>query len=211
MTSYPYNFDGNTVGWYMFGVAMAILSLLIASWAIDSHGAKAWNHREPLPHGVYQITRYAYLLDVGKTNLVANDICRGTDSSDSSPVYASIAVKSLKDTVYVQCSKGQTWNDHRSRSINFGHAIGRVVSSRLYIGLNLLLFLVLSIWPLSVVLRVHRGRKLERQKALERKKANKSAYEKQKSALAAAWARDEINDKQFEIKLDELVHRYEQG
>lgn len=208
MTSYPYNFGTDVFGWFCAFVVVVAASFFIVTGANDSAGAKPWHHAGALPPGVGQVTADSYFL-TAKAKANPADICRESSTKSSSGIEVSTRVESLPDTTFLRCSRDQTWNDHRPRSINFGHAAIKTLTSPFWLGGVGALFFVLSIWPVSVLLLVHHGRALAAKERKREALASRKTYEKAKGALGAAWAQGKITDAEFEAKTVDLMNRYE--
>jgi hypothetical protein len=177
----------------------ACAALLISTLAVDSSGRQITDHVEARPAGVAQLTSKAYIIYDAQAKVAPTDICNGgSDESDPSRDGVDLIqpIEQLTGAVYVVCSKGQHWNNHTAGSPNFGHALVRVVTTPLALGVGggvLLIALLAGVGPEALRHRRERKRHL-------------AGFEDKRSALAAAWATDKLTDQQFEAAMTRLLN-----
>lgn len=199
MTYDQQTFLGWSYGWCVTAAAVAVLICAIAT---DSHGRSVNNHTNPLPSGVVQISKSQYIVQPNTVPVAS--ICRGS-TPDHDPVGKLVDLPQLRHASFVQCVKQQTWDDHRPQSPNFGRGIIlTLINPAWYLptgGWLALTTLLAGWWGI-------RGRARDRKLAkIEAKKVSMDLEQKRRE-LRQAYARDEINDLEFQTAMDRL---YSQG
>lgn len=169
----------------------------LASGIVDGSGRKDYQHFGPVPAGVTKVTEDTYLVPVRRS---PGSICKETSGEVDNAVEATVALPSLGRN-FVRCSRAQTWNDHRAGSSNYRHAMMSVLRSPLFLGPFALTFLlaVPAWWTLPGTWRKRKARGIER-------RHKRATFEEKRIALAAAYAKGDISEETFELKLEELLN-----
>jgi uncharacterized membrane protein len=187
--------DEDEYAWLLFWLALALLTTLFWVGIYDGMGRKPWHHTGPLPESVGQIDPQTYILN-GKTD--PNDICIGGSTGLGDPTIDKLAHIRGIDGVYLRCSREQTWNDHRAKSVNFAHSIGPVVTNPIYISIiggSLLIFGLPALLVLERnLLRVMRAKRRKKEEA----KTEYDVAERMLRELTAAFARCDISREEYE-------------
>jgi hypothetical protein len=184
---------------FLWTVAAAV-SVAIGASSISARGSEAREHGGPVPAGVIEYTPRHYVIPDG-LNVVPERICRGTDRSVSTdrPVRTVARVPREKQT-FVECARSQLWNRRIMRSPTFWQGALDVVRDRRWeIPFGVLLPFV---FPWLMWWHERRDEREEARRAAEKQDALRAA-------LAAAYARGEINEVEFDQSLDRVMRGLE--
>jgi uncharacterized membrane protein len=177
-------------------IIIAAIGFLIATACVDGVGRKSWNHTTPVPPGVVELSADSYLVKAHANVAFASGICRGVETGEA----RTGTIQDTRETnggLFIHCTRAQTWNDHRAKSLNFVNSAKKVAKSGIFIGAN---GLYLLIWvPFIMLAFMHEQGARHR----SRKQAKINAESKRKE-LARAYADGTINDVEFENGLDKI-------
>lgn len=185
----------------IFGaLALVAACVLVAAIPVDTQGRSPQEHSGPIPAHVFQLTPKSYLVD----NKDALGFCRGLGDPDAPPTATTVNVKRL-DAFYVECATGQKWNDPRPLSHDYGRAVVTVVTTPIaWIAAAVILFFCML--PFFGETREERRKRRElRDQERARQQRISEAHEAKRTALAGAYAREEISDLEFEQALDRIM------
>jgi hypothetical protein len=195
--------------WYALLVVGVIIALFVNTIATDEAGLNDNDHREAMPTGVVELTGNSYLIT--NSDIDHNDICKGdsADTDDGQTIEATARIEQLQDTTYLQCDKEQIWSVNKKESPNFGEAMLSTLGNAWFIGSSALGFLIMSIYPVALLLSNGRHNrrvdKAEKAAAEKEERDKYDALEARYRAIQSAYARDEIDDLQFDNKVKALV------
>jgi hypothetical protein len=178
-------------------VAMGIT--FIDAIAIDDKNGKGEGHIGPIPAGVTELSKDSYLIASGASS-TPHDICKGETTGGEGPSETR-HIPSLKGT-YVECYVDQEWGFKPDRDDpNLGQSIVRAVSKQeIQIPTAAALGLAL-IYPLLVLFANAIGAVKSRRNSEKIYNAQLARYR----AIQASYARSEIDDLQFDAKIQGLV------
>jgi hypothetical protein len=187
---------------FWLAVLATCAALTINTIATDNGGSDPEDHQGPVPAGVAQLSPQAYLIEPD-SNVVPGQICKGTGgSSNASPIESVADVKSLHHATYAHCYADQHWNRPYKKSPNFGDAMISTGTNKWFFGPVLIVALALALWAAALILpRNYHAKKQAKENA-------KMLYDKQLAqyrALQSSWSKDEIDDLQFDKKIQALV------
>lgn len=187
----------------IFAIAWA-LAFTIDVLAIDDQNdiAEA-SHTGSVPAHVVTLNADAYLLQDG-SHVTPQDICHGS-TTEGANARESRRIDAL-NAVYVQCYLDQSWNvKQETIDPNLGQALGTSIAKPAFIitgvvglGIALLLPLILLLNEAVAIAAGYKQRKVDKR---EKYNALAARYR----AIQASYSRDEIDDLQFDKKVQELV------
>lgn len=181
--------------WFTGLVCVAAIALLISAGVIDVGGRNKEDHVGPVPAGVSEISADTYL--IARSSAAAPEsICLGHYQSHKA-IEKVLRPEALEGALYVRCNKRQTWDSTKGPSPNYGEGMTRTLSSPAWyapVGALLLLWTVTS------------GVALRRDALATRRQREKvhMDLEQERRELRAAWAKDQIDDTTFHLKMDKL-------
>lgn len=177
---------------YSFGAGIAGVLVVLAitfpltTTIVDGTGRKENNHPGPVPPGVAQITEKAYLLDKG---VPPETVCH---RHKRRAVSRTVPLPALRgDLVYTECGEGQTWEDHRDKSLNWIHSARAVALSPFFLVLVSGLIAIFVVPPIFYDIGDHRRKRLD--------------AEAKRRELARSYALGDIDDLEYERAMDRLM------
>jgi hypothetical protein len=188
----------------IFAICWAI-AFLVDTIAIDDRNANADSkHTGPVPERVIQFTSHSYLVQEDAP-VSASDICLG-GSVDGSGVAVTTLVDDL-DGTYVECYTGQEWNvsEEIAKDQSFGEALGTAISKSAFIWTGIVGLLVTLWFPIFMGLREMVAIAVTRKQRKADAKVKYDGLMARYRALQSSYSKDEIDDLQFDKKLQELV------
>lgn len=191
--------------WSWFATSFVVF--WIVAGIIDGQGRKDNSHTGAVPADVTQLSPSAYL--VVNRSVTGQQLCGpyGIDSrndQNSGPIETK-AIRGLKNSVFVQCARNQSWNDHRPKSVNYSAAMKQTITAPLWISIETGVFAFLMfVSPLPKWLEERKRRRRNKREAATREQRDKINAETKRKELRAAYARGEINDLEFEQGLDRV-------
>lgn len=206
MSRYYRSTIGVAQGCAMLLTVFLILGTLVAAMCVDLNGAKANNHRGPIPQGIHKLDAGRY---VAPLTFNPDLLCgaRG-DANDSHGGGDTTALGHGLNLV--TCNRDQTWNDHRAGSPDYAHALGIVLSSRYF-------FMVLGglLLAVAVILGLSFAEEHSVRRSSEAKEANETKMSEYMSAdlnaarreLIRAWAKEGLPLHVVQARLTELYAR----
>ena len=207
MRNYDYGYvsaseKDNMIGWFVAFVCASIITFLIFTIAYDTSGRQPDDHIGPRPAGVTQLSDRAYLIE-RDSSVSSEQVCLGSDDQDDSGVNSITLVERLRAS-YVECEQGQTWNDHRPKSLNWPHSMVRTITTPTFWFVEGILFFLCSIYAMCIFVGyAHENRKARKMAKAERKKKMADA-EDARLELAAAFAKGDIEMPEFEAGLNKI-------
>lgn len=205
-----YHEASNRGGW-MVGPLIAVLVVSFAAVFIDTIAIDDKNldadsdHPGPLPAHVVQLSDHAYLIQEG-AGVAPNDICQG-GTTDGEGVDGTSRVPGL-NAFFAECYVDQTWNNSKKNSgdFNFAEAGQKAISKPGWYLPSAIFILLSLIFPFIVGVNELVGRRSDKRKAKAQKKITYNKQLAQYRALQESWSKDEIDDLQFDKKLQKLVN-----
>lgn len=179
-------------------IVCACAGTLIYGIAIDTQGRQAYNHPGAVPANVTLLRSDAYLVGPDAPVTTAQ-IC-------ASGIVSQNPVPQKRGYTFVECNGGQTWNDHREPSPNFGTALKRVVTdtvAQAAYAISLTLLLIIFVAP-AIIGGIKETRRSRRRRVAEQQRAALLAEGKQ-AALGAAYAKNLITLDQFDTAVRGLI------
>jgi hypothetical protein len=194
------------IGPFLAVLAIGLIVLTIDAICIDDvNSADENTHKGPVPVGVIELSRDSYLLS-RKTDATPLGICKGTgDSSSEVGAHETRRIPSL-DSTFVKCWGEQNWN-FKPAVDNPGFLDGLVTSAQkqvmqIVFGVSLGLSLI---YPLLVIFVNSYGATKDRIQERRHRRIKYDAQLARYRAIQASYSKDEIDDLQFDKKLQALV------
>jgi hypothetical protein len=189
-------------GWYVAILCVAAIALGVNAVETDSNGLQSEDHREALPAQVVKLSPQSYIIERGAI-VTTEQICKGDNSdTDDEPYEVDHPVPQLDNATFAQCDLPQRWDARGASSPNFGESILLTLTTPGWFIPTGIALLLNSVWPLFLVGTERRRKKVAAKLAKERE------YNKlleRYRAYQGAYARDEINDLEFDARIKKLV------
>ena len=197
---------------WMIGPFVAVLVVLAIGISIDALAIDDVNvadentHIGPVPDGVTKLSPDAYLID-RSSDATPNEICKGGGGSTSEQGTEETRLVKKLDAAYVECYGDQNWNyvkaeDNPNLIEGYVKSVSKEsVQTVAAVGLGLTL-----IFPLLVGLVNGFGFAKDSIHARRHRKVKYDSQLARYRAVQASYARDEIDDLQFDEKIQALVN-----
>jgi hypothetical protein len=185
-------------------IVASIIWLFVDTASIDHVNSDAGAaHRGPVPAGVIKLSPDAYLVERDST-ATSNEICRGGDGYDDGPEETR-RISQINAT-YLECVVDQKWNlPAKKANPSFIEAGEQALAKPNWQLLSIIFLSVSLIFPTIVGLNELKGRLGDRRKERKEKPIRINRQLTKYRALQASYARDEIDDLQFDTKVQALV------
>lgn len=192
--------DDNTVTAFWTGLGLLIVAVLltfvIAAIVMSSQGRNPSAHPSAIPAGVTRLDSNDYLIYNHRYG--PYDICWDTDGQGQR-TNTVVAVPSLRDASFVQCSVSQTWNDHTPNGASFFAEWPRIAMSRSF-EIVAAIALLLALSPAAVMaLRDSRKNRRNRKLVL-------ADVEDIRREVRVAFAKGEIEESEMENALNRIYN-----
>lgn len=193
----------NEFGWLQVIAVWAVIGALVViacAWSTDAGGREIGKtHSGSVPAGVVEVDRDLYVVASGSGQSL-DRICYGDGSTEYDNSAQPLTIGDFKGEIY-RCVKEQTWNDHGNLSPNFGGSLLLMLKNPAWaipaLGpITLFLLFCALVAPFNLY-----GRRKQR-------KVAKMNLKQAARELTASWAKDEVEDVDYYLKMDKL---YKQG
>lgn len=187
----------------------AACALLWNTIATDNNGIQPNEHRGAIPALVVQLNPASYLVREGGP--APGELCGGdSQDSDDETFETAAPVRQMEDTTFVQCDVDQRWGVSEKASPNFGRAMVSTLVNVAWWGATAAAYALLGLAVVVMLVPGLAARRRNRRIAERHRVEQKSINEAKRSALAAAWAGDKIDDLTYETRLEQLLREEDQ-